>query len=250
MSADQLSPGDFSRQVEVYLCRKNDGHLIRIVGPAFELVTAWAARGIPLKVVFQGVDRYFERYYGKGPRRRPVRIEFCEADVLDAYDAWRRAVGAHLADAVATGDRAEAPAPDIDGPERASPRSPSLVAHLERVLVRLSSFLASVDCGPTLRASADRIATELAAARDSAKGLRGDRRRAVLERLSQLDRELLDEAMHGVSPEVLASVRSAAMAELAPFVSRMPAEAYATALDAAVRRELRHRLGLPLITLE
>ena len=41
----------------------------------------------------RGIDRYFERYYAKGPRRRPVRVEFCEADVLDVFDEWRRAVG-------------------------------------------------------------------------------------------------------------------------------------------------------------
>ena len=56
-------------------------------------MSRWEAQGIPLKVACAGIDRYFERYYRKGPRRRPVRIEFCEADVLDAFDGWRRAVG-------------------------------------------------------------------------------------------------------------------------------------------------------------
>ena len=37
---------DYCRQVEAYLCRKNDGHLIRIVGPAFEQVCGWATRGV------------------------------------------------------------------------------------------------------------------------------------------------------------------------------------------------------------
>src|SRR5436190_21932279 len=86
-------PVDYCRDIETYLCRKNDGHLIRITGPSFDLVSDWAARGVPLKVAFLGVDRYFERYYAKGPRRRPVRIDFCEADVLDAFDEWRRATG-------------------------------------------------------------------------------------------------------------------------------------------------------------
>ena len=84
---------DYCRDVETYLCRKNDGHLIRVVGPSFDLVSSWAARGVPLKIAFQGIDRYFERYYRKGPRRRPARIDFCDADVLDVFDEWRRAVG-------------------------------------------------------------------------------------------------------------------------------------------------------------
>ena len=245
MIADGLPPGQFCRQVEAYLCRKNDGHLVRIVGPAFEQVSGWAARGIPLKVVFQGIDRYFDRYYGRGPRRRPVRIEFCEADVLDAYDSWRRAVGAHVA--VPTADGLEAV---VEEPGRSPRRSPSLVAHLDRVLVRLSSFLASVDAGPSLRARAERIASELTVARNSAKGLRGAQRRALLDRLAQLEHDLLEDAVQSAPVEVMSSVRSAATADLAPFASRMAAEVYAAALETAVRRALRDRLGLPVLTLE
>src|SRR5262249_60702541 len=83
----------YCRDIETYLCRKNDGHLIRVVGPSFDVVSRWAEQGVPLKVAYAGIDRYFERYYRKGPRRRPVKIDFCEADVLDVYDEWRRALG-------------------------------------------------------------------------------------------------------------------------------------------------------------
>ena len=72
----------------------------------FEQVSGWAAQGVPLAVAFRGIDRYCERYYAKGPRRRPVRIEFCEADILELFDDWRRAVGVtQLADASATRTR-------------------------------------------------------------------------------------------------------------------------------------------------
>ena len=50
----------YCRDLEAYLCRKNDGHLIRIVGPAFEQVCGWAARGVPFTVACRGIDRYFE----------------------------------------------------------------------------------------------------------------------------------------------------------------------------------------------
>ena len=86
-------PVDFCREIESYLCQKNDGHLVRVTGPSFDLVSGWAAQGVPLAVAFRGIDRYCERYYAKGPRRRPVRVEFCEADVLDTFDEWRRATG-------------------------------------------------------------------------------------------------------------------------------------------------------------
>ncbi len=91
--------GAFCREVEAHLCRVNGGHLVRIVGPAFELVSGWAKEGMPLRIVLHGVDRTVTRLTAKGPRRRPVRIEFCEADVRDAYDQWRRAVGVRVATA-------------------------------------------------------------------------------------------------------------------------------------------------------
>src|SRR5688572_28082075 len=104
MSAEHdEGPEQYCRQIEAYLYRKNDGHLIRIVGPAFEQVCGWAVRGVPLKVAQRGIDRYFERYYAKGPRRRPVRVEFCEADILDAFDEWRRAVGLGSVGSVGSG---------------------------------------------------------------------------------------------------------------------------------------------------
>ena len=74
-----MTTEEYCREIEAYLCRKNDGHLIRIVGPSFERVCGWAAQGIPFKIACQGIDRYFVRYYAKGPRRRPVQIDFCEA---------------------------------------------------------------------------------------------------------------------------------------------------------------------------
>src|SRR3970282_2162051 len=120
-------PDQYCREVEAYLCRKNDGHLVRIVGPAFEQVCGWATRGVPLKIAQRGIDRYFERYYAKGPRRRPVRVEFCEADVLDFFDEWRRAVG--LGSVGSDGSEgAEGSDPGAAG-ERG--RHGSLPAHLE-----------------------------------------------------------------------------------------------------------------------
>src|SRR5687767_6827595 len=169
--ADVSDPADYCREVEAYLCRKNDGHLIRIVGPAFEQVCGWATRGIPVKIVFRGIDRYFERYYAKGPRRRPVRVEFCESDVLDVFDDWRRAVGVGTAAAPSDGGSA-------DEDRGAAPRRGSLSAHLERVIARLTALRAGAD--RSLDSTVDEIVRELDAARAGSKGLRGKWREALL----------------------------------------------------------------------
>ena len=57
VSGDVLDVHAYCRDVEAYLCRRNGGHLIRLVGPAFEMVRDWAAQGIPLTVVCDGIDR-------------------------------------------------------------------------------------------------------------------------------------------------------------------------------------------------
>ena len=116
---------EYCREIEAYLCRKNDGHLIRIVGPSFERVCGWASEGIPFKIACQGIDAYFVRYYAKGVRRRPVQIDFCEHDIRDAFDAWRRAVGVRL--------------PGADATEEETParrRKRSLPEHLDRICER------------------------------------------------------------------------------------------------------------------
>ena len=111
----------YCRAIESHLCRKNDGHLIRIAGPTFDLVRGWAEQGVPLKVALAGIDRTFERYYRKGARRRPLQVSFCEADVLDAFDDWRRALGLSGAGPSGQGatERVEGERPD---PPRVGPR--------------------------------------------------------------------------------------------------------------------------------
>ena len=77
---------DYCRQVEAHLTRINGGHLVRVVGPGFALVKQWADEGIPLSVVFRGIELKAERH-AAGASKRPLSIEFCEADVLREFTA-------------------------------------------------------------------------------------------------------------------------------------------------------------------
>jgi hypothetical protein len=235
---DVNGPDDYCRQVEAYLCRKNDGHLIRIVGPAFEQVCGWASRGIPLNVVFRGIDRYVERYYAKGPRRRPVRIEFCDADVLDAFDEWRRAVGV----TAAPGSARE---PDE---ERALRPRESLATHLDRVVARLVARRGGAD--RSLDAALDGIVRELDGARSASKNLRGERREAMLQRLRELDRELGQAARATSDAQTLRRVTAEADEQLSPFRGRMHADAYAQSHQACIDRLLREHARLPTIAFD
>ena len=232
---------DYCREIETYLCQKNDGHLIRVVGPSFDLVAGWAAKGIPFKVACRGIDRYCERYYRKGARRRPVRIDFCEADVLDVFDEWRRALG--LSTSTTDGGAAAEAAAEVDSDRRHE----SLPAHLERVVFRLTAARASGGVGPEFDGLIDAVARELDAARSDARGLRGDARRALLARLSVLDGELLQTARAALDDAARVALIHEAEEELSNFRDRMAPEIFARARDATVDRLVRERLGLPIL---
>jgi hypothetical protein len=228
-----VDPAEYCREIETYLCRKNEGHLVRIVGPVFEQVCGWATQGVPLAVALKGIDQYCERYYAKGPRRRPVRVEFCEADVLELFDDWRRAVGVS----------------GHDGGDEASERKhDSLPSHIDRAIARLTALRG----GRSPDALADRLddtVRELDRLKALAKQARGEARAAILDRLAALDAALLDLARADLDDGRRADLAARAEAEIAPFAARMSPDARRAAIEAAFTRLLRDAAGLPMLTL-
>jgi len=206
------------------------------VGPSFDCVRGWAAQGVPLSIACLGIDRYFERYYAKGGRRRPVRVEFCDADVMDAFDGWRHALGVPE---VAAGGPSGTPA---------ARRGPSLGAHLARTIARLSVLRSSTS--PGLAALADPVIAELDALQGTASGLRGEARNAVLTRLAAIDAALTTGARQLCDADTLAALERAADDELAIFRARMPPPVYAEARVRAVDRLVRQRFELPVIAFD
>ena len=230
--ASPFNAGEYCRKLEAYLCRKNDGHLIRIAGPAFETVRRWAEQGIPFKVACQGIDRYFGRYYAKGPRRRPVRIEFCEADVLDAYDDWRRAVG------VTSGG---SPPSDERGSQISFP------AHLHRIVQKLTTARAMNEDESWVLAI-DAALDAIEQIRAAGSRLRGEVRARAIERLDEIDRQLIARLRESVPTDLLSDLTREAELELAGYAGRLPAAAFARAVALAAERLLRERSGLPRIS--
>ena len=230
-------PSTYCREIETYLCRKNEGHLIRVVGPAFEQVCSWAERGVPLKIAFRGIDRCCERHQAKGPRRRPVRIEFCEADVLDAFDDWRRAVGV-AGTAQVAGDREH------------SERRPSLHAHIDRAAARLRGLQSQEGRPRSIQDVGDSVLLELQQLADTARTVRGVSRAAIVERLNILDNALREAALASVLPEAAQRLRREAEAELAPFAGRMAPQVQGEIFEAAYERLVREAFALPTLRYE
>ncbi|MDP6579716.1 MAG: hypothetical protein QF681_03590 [Vicinamibacterales bacterium] len=238
-------PGAYCREIETYLCRRNDGHLIRIVGPAFERVCGWAEAGVPLQVVVQGIDRKLERYQPTGRKRRPLRIEYCEADIFEVFDEWRRAVGvAGAPDRSKPDAEAGETAPREHG--RPARRRVSLPAHIDRVLVQSTNLLAMREAVPGLHAALEQVVADLDALRRDARGARGAARAVLLDRLDAIDRGLIA-AARTAAGSAIEGIEDAACAELAPFKTRMAQASYARALTACTDRLLRERFRLPTV---
>lgn len=224
----------FCREVEAHLCRRNEGHLIRIVGPSFDLVKAWADQGVPIGVVREAIDRVIERAARRPGRRRPIRIEFCEADVLDGYDRWRRAVGV----VPVAGD----PAPQG--------RRESLAAHVERVSVQLAALLGSERVPATVRPAVQAALTALDGQRAASVGARGAARDVVVAALAHIDERLIDAVHDGVAPERRLALTRAAERDLDAYRGRLTPGQWDAAVRAERARLMRAEHGLPTVTFD
>lgn len=236
-----LALGEYCRRVEEHLARVNEGHIIRIVGPAFEMVRAWALEGIPLGIVCRGIDAKAERHRA-GRSRRPLRLEFCEADVRALYDDWRRAVGAWNADA-GNGEGPGPFPPAID--ER---RRPSITRQLDRAIDRIVAASGNLDLPGGLPDQLTAILGDLVALRDQLRHARGAAREALAGRIVVIDRALGDAARAAAGASI-ADVEVEARRELAAFRNRLPAEAWDRSVRAGTDRLLRERYHLPVLDL-
>ncbi len=245
-ATSNIDIGAFCRAVEAHLCRVNGGHLVRIVGPAFELVAGWARDGMPLRVVLQGVDRTVTRLTARGPRRRPVRIEFCDADVSDAYDQWRRAVGVHVMQGAASG----ATGPDAPVESSVPARVPSLPKHLERVLIRLSSVLAAQALPASLSKALAGTVRDVDACLLEARGARGESRVALLERLIEIEQVMTSAALAALDAPHRSSIDDATRRELSPYRGQMSPDVLRDAEDALRGQFARRHFALPQVRLD
>lgn len=248
-----MDVGEYCRLVEDHLTRVNAGHLVRIVGPAFELVRQWAEAGIPTSVVFRGIDLKAERHH-TGRAKRPLRLEFCEPDVREVYRNWCRAVGLPPSEVVTNGraadsssDGASATAGSTEPDDRDDCRKPSLTRHLDRAIERLTRAMARVDVPEGLRGALDPLLQALVDLRTAGKGARGPAREDVETRLKPLDEELARHLQEFVPSEMLESARREAELELAAYKGRLSGDAWPRALAANADRLLRDRYGLPTL---
>jgi hypothetical protein len=240
-AADPIDVGAYCRAVETHLTQVNGGHLVRIVGPGFELVRRWAADGVPLSVVFRGIDDKAARHRA-GTARRPLRIEFCEEDVREVFDDWRRAIGVTP---MAGGEATPGSPDDAPGGEPASVARRTATKDLDRAIDRLSRAAGRLEWPEALRLVLSARLEVLTAIRADLRGARGEARATLLARAAEGDRAFAAELRAAAPPVAVAGARAEAERELASYRARLSPAAWFQAVDVTADRLLRHSLGLP-----
>ena len=232
---------DYCRQVEAHLTRINGGHLVRVVGPGFALVKRWADEGVPLSVVFRGIEQKAERH-SQGASKRPLRIEFCGADVRALYEDWRRAIGVTT---TATGDADESAATDAP----ATVRRRSMPKAIDRAIERLGRLAGRLELPEEFRDAMSRLIEQLSMLQAELSHTRGDVRQRLLERLAPLDHELIGYARSIVPPEAMKEFAERAEQDLSPYRDRLSPEAWDRAVGVTVDRFVREYVDLPSLDL-
>jgi hypothetical protein len=234
--------GEYCRAVEAHLARVNEGHLVRVVGAAFELVREWAQSGVPLSVVRAGIDRKAERHR-LGAARRPLRLEFCEPDVRAVFVAWRRAVGVS---SLPAGGPAAAAIGEADAGEP-SPRRRSLSRFVERAIERTLRAAGRLETPDGLRRMLSESVESLVAIGERTRGARGEAREALVRELALLDRRVLDAARLATTEGDVDRLREQAADDLRAYRRRMAPDAWHRSVDASLDRLIRDRYGLPTL---
>lgn len=230
--------GEFCRRVEEHLARVNEGQIIRVVGPAFELVRGWAIEGVPLSVVTHGIDLKAERHRA-GRSTRPLRLEFCEADVRQVFTRWRRAVGL-----AGTGSHPEA------GAESQPEKRPSLSRQIDRALDKLSRAAGRLDLPDAFREAVGQAISELSGIRDRARTARGEARTGLTAGLPSIDAALIHAGRGAIGADVLARLRGDAEADLSPYRARLGGDMWHRSVDRALDQLVRDQLGLPTLSFD
>ena len=203
------------------------------------LISDWQRRGVPLRIVLQGIENCFDAFDRRAPGARRINsLSYCRQEVLSLFEIY---LGLHGGAFDAT----------REGSSIAQPSASRVVArHLGRLARRVKEAMphASAAHHDTLvgalastAAELRRLRKALAAGPPALQSLETD--------LARLDASLLEAARTALGPEEVARIEAEAEAAPGRALERMSQAARLTTLQAAAARLLRQRCRLPRLTL-
>ena len=230
--------GDYFNAIEEAFSRRRGAPLL--LSPRdWALIGEWQRRGIPLRIVLQGIENCFDTFERRSPGARRINsLTYCRQEVLSLFDLYLGLQGA------AAGRPGEGPASSV-------PASAGVVVrHLGRLARRAKEAMAHASSSHH-----DALVGSLAGAAAELRRMKkaivaGPPAPQTLERdLARLDSELLAAARDALGPEETERIEQEAATALGTARDRMTPEARDTTHRAAAARLLRRRCHLPRLTL-
>ena len=172
MSTDDRGQSAYYRTIaREFLARKGSGFFL---SPRdLDAIAGWEDRGIPLRVVLEGIERTFERSKQQGRGTRTLSLALCDREVGRAMDQHRdRSAGRRPGAPPGAGKRDKARREVERAFLAASPGDPALSRLLGEALTSLSAEAPDEDALDRIEASIEDLLYDRAAPEDKARSLR------------------------------------------------------------------------------
>ena len=222
-------------EIERYFAKKR-GHALILSPKDWPLVTSWQERGIPLEVIYQGIDQAFARLEEKQrtSRRQPIRtLTACQSAVEELWHARKEAVPAAsqfsqegLQQAIMTERRHLATKiSGVSSQLRKYAQTPHYLC-LKNELLAASETLEAL--------------TPFVAQTEDAEALAH-----IKQKIRRIEQHLLAQLEQAIAPVTRQELSTKAEAQLAAYKKHMNADVYQETLRIAFLQGLREVYPLP-----
>ena len=227
---------NYFTEIEEYFWTKRGAHIL--VSPLdWAIIEMWKESGVPLEIVFKGIERAFERHASRGKRARPIKsLAYCMDAVADAAEEAREA-------AVGAGKSPSGPANYFSTDE--------VRAYLEDNRQKLASAAQQTQAAGE-RELARRIgeaANSLAQALDSLPQDRPPDLEDLERRLTMLEEKLYAALLTNAPENDLLEIRRDMDRSLNPYRRKMTAEQLSLLEKQYLQKRLFDRSRLPRLSL-
>lgn len=222
-------------EIERYFSKKRGNALI-LSPKDWPLVTSWQERGIPLELIYEGIDKAFARLeeHQNPAQRRTIRtLTYCKYDIEELWKAWE-------------GIEPETPRPSLEEPGR------RVVAEKQKLVTKLRSVASQLqktaqnpqyDCVQDyLLASANTLEQRMAEIddiEDEAALLR------IKQKIHEDEQQLIGWLEQAIDSETRRRLLEQAENRLASHKQNMKENAYQETLRIAFLQLLRDTYPLP-----
>ena len=223
---------NYFTEIEEHFQRRR-GSLLLLSTIDWALIETWREAGIPLAAVIKGIDSAFDKYDARKNKARVRRVNglaYCAQEVISAVeDMQEAAVGA-----------AAAPTSPADRAANQGFEQERIAAHLEAAARQLRA----APQGGSVAEIGDRLQSLAGEVRGKSPHLE-----ELEQSLTVLEEKLFAILLTTAPEDVLLVLRQQAVAELAPYRSRMPAMQIRQVEQQFLHKRLLEKFNLPRLSL-